>query len=191
MDWKKIVDHHLDTASIILLLISADFVASDYCYGIEMQRAMERHEAGETHIIPILLRPVDWQSAPFGKLKALPSNGTPITEWRNRDAAFADVAKGIRSIVEGPLNGDGNVPKSRDTIYLARIIDPPCWGRVTKTTLWLAAEGKITYIIDSITIRHKWLVMHWGAGNITGAVSPDAEYVFSIEAGKTCSLCFR
>ncbi len=68
MDWKKILDEHLNTASVILLLISADFVALDYCYGIEMQRAMERHEAGEARVIPIVLRPTDCQSAPFAKL---------------------------------------------------------------------------------------------------------------------------
>src|SRR5215469_10096540 len=69
-DWTEVLDQHLNRASVILPLISADFVASDYCYGIEMQRAMERQRAGEAHVIPILLRPVDWQSAPFGKLRA-------------------------------------------------------------------------------------------------------------------------
>ncbi len=58
-DWKKALDEHLNTASVILLLISADFVASDYCYGVEMQRAMERHEAGEARVIPIVLRPTE------------------------------------------------------------------------------------------------------------------------------------
>lgn len=99
-DWTKAQDQHLNKASVILLLISVDFVASEYCYGVEMQRAMERHEAGESHIIPILLRPVaNWQGTPFGKLQPLPSNGKPITEWRNRDSAFVDVAKGIRQVL--------------------------------------------------------------------------------------------
>jgi hypothetical protein len=57
MDWTEALDQHLNTASIILLLISADFMASNYCYGTEMQRAMERHNAGEADVIPILLRP--------------------------------------------------------------------------------------------------------------------------------------
>jgi WD40 repeat protein len=96
-NWTRALDQHLNTASVILLLISADFVASDYCYGTEMQRAMERHNAGDARVLPILLRPVDWQSAPFGKLQMLPSNGKPITEWHNRDAAFADIVQGIRA----------------------------------------------------------------------------------------------
>ena len=96
-DWTEALDQHLNTASIILLLISADFLASDYCYGTEMQRAMERQSTGEARVIPILLRPVDWQSAPFGKLKALPNNGRPVTSWLNRDEAFAHIVQGIRT----------------------------------------------------------------------------------------------
>src|SRR5690349_20709716 len=74
-DWAKALDSHLSTAPVILLLISADFVASDYCYGIEIQQSLQRHDAGEARVIPILLRPVNWRGAPFGKLTALPSNG--------------------------------------------------------------------------------------------------------------------
>jgi hypothetical protein len=100
-DWKQAIDTHLMNASIILLLISPHFLASDYCYGIEMQRAMERHEANEAHVIPVLLRPVDWQSAPIGKLQALPKNGKPITRWRNRDEAFVDIVESLRGIITG------------------------------------------------------------------------------------------
>ena len=62
------IDDHLNTADVVLLLVSADFLASDYCYDIEMNRAMERHERGEVRTIPVILRPCDWQGAPFGKL---------------------------------------------------------------------------------------------------------------------------
>ena len=65
-----------------------------------MQRAMERHESGKAHVIPIILRPADWKSALFGKLKALPSDGKAITRWNNRDEAFLNVAKGIRRVVK-------------------------------------------------------------------------------------------
>jgi WD40 repeat protein len=96
-DWTETLDRHLNTASIILLLISADFVASDYCYGIEMWRAMERHDTNEACVIPILLRPCDRQSTSFGRFQPLPSNGRPVTSWSNRDEAFADIVQGIRS----------------------------------------------------------------------------------------------
>jgi hypothetical protein len=97
-EWKGQIDDHLNSAKIILLLISADFLASDYCYDIEMKRAMERHESGEARVIPIILRPVDWKGAPFGKLQALPANAEPIVskKWGCNDEAFVDVARGLR-----------------------------------------------------------------------------------------------
>jgi serine/threonine protein kinase len=91
---------NFDKAELILLLISANFLASDYCYGKEMKRALERHEAGEARVVPIILSPVDWHSSPLGKLLALPTDGRPITTWPQRDAGFLSVALGIRSVVD-------------------------------------------------------------------------------------------
>ena len=99
-EWAGEIDEHLNTARIILLLISSDFIASDYCYDVEMQRAMERHEAGEARVIPIILRSVDWEEAPFGQLQALPTGVRPVTHWKDRDEAFTDIARGIREVVE-------------------------------------------------------------------------------------------
>lgn len=98
-EWESEIDPHLNTAPVILLLISPDFIASDYCMNVEVKRAMERHEDGEARVIPVILRPVDWKSAPFGKLKALPTDGNPVTSWPDRDEAFFDVAQGIRAAV--------------------------------------------------------------------------------------------
>ena len=99
-EWARDIDQHLETASIILLLISPDFLASDYCYDIEMQRALERHKNGEAQVIPVILRPVDWEGAPFARLKCLPRDARAVTEWDNRDAAFRDIARGIRTAIE-------------------------------------------------------------------------------------------
>jgi len=103
-EWAGEIDTHLQTARIILLLVSADFLASDYCYDIEVQQAMARHEAGEAIVIPIILRPVDWHSALFGKLQALPKDGRPVTSWPNRDEAFLDIARSIRRVAEVALS---------------------------------------------------------------------------------------
>jgi len=100
MNWAQAINDHLLTASIILLLISSDFLASDYCYSIEMRRALERHEMGEALVIPILLRPVDWKTAPFARLQFLPRDGKPVKAWRNSDAAFLEIAKEIRKAIE-------------------------------------------------------------------------------------------
>ena len=95
-EWAQAIDDNLNSAGIILLLISADFMGSDYCYDIEMQRAMERHEAGEARVVPIILKPVDWSGAPFSKLQAFPKDARPVTKWANRDEAFLNIAQGIR-----------------------------------------------------------------------------------------------
>ncbi len=95
-EWKQAIDENLNSAEIILLLISENFIASDYCYDLEMQRAIARHDAGEARVIPIILKPVDWSGAPFGKLQALPKNAKPVTTWSNRGEAFLNIAEGIR-----------------------------------------------------------------------------------------------
>jgi GTPase SAR1 family protein len=99
-EWKQTIDEHLNTASLTLLLISPDFMDSDYCYSIEMKRAMERHERGEAYVIPVILRPVDWQGAPFSKLKALPTDAKAVTTWENIDEAFLDVEHRLRELIE-------------------------------------------------------------------------------------------
>ena len=99
-EWDKEIDEHLDSARVILMLVSADFLDSDYCYDVEVQRAMGRHERGEAVVIPIILRPCDWERAPFGKLQALPAEGKPVSLWPDRDSAFLDVAKGIGRALE-------------------------------------------------------------------------------------------
>src|SRR6266849_519414 len=131
VDWAQTIDTHLERASVILLLISADFLASDYCYGIEMKRALERHQANEARVIPILLRPVDWHGAPFAHLQALPTDAKPITTWRNQDEAFTDVVAGIRRAVEdlpllyastprAALPAVWNIPYPRNPFFMGR-----------------------------------------------------------------------
>src|SRR6266571_1838714 len=99
-DWAAEIDNNLDEADVILLLVSADFLASEYCYSKEVKRALTRHEKGDVKVIPIILRPVDWQGAPFADLQALPKDAKPVTTWPNRDEAFTNVARGIRLVLQ-------------------------------------------------------------------------------------------
>lgn len=102
-EWKWEVDRNLNTADIILLLISPAFIASDYCYNVEATRALERHEQGEARVIPIILRPViNWQKTPFGELQTLPSDGKPILSsfWNSEDEGFFNAAEGIQKAIE-------------------------------------------------------------------------------------------
>ncbi len=99
-EWETNIIHHLEVADIILLLISPDFIASDYCFNEEMRRALIRHEQGTARVIPVIVRPASWLKMPFGKLQALPKDAAPISTWQDRDTAFLNVAKGIRTVVQ-------------------------------------------------------------------------------------------
>jgi hypothetical protein len=94
------IDKHINSDEIILLLVSADFLASDYCYNKEMTRAMERDRLGEAIVIPVILRACDWHNAPFGKLNATPRDGKPITQWADVDDAFLQVVKAVREAAD-------------------------------------------------------------------------------------------
>ena len=100
-DWKNAISEHLNSAHIILLLISPDFIASDYCMDIEMGRAIERHESREARIVPIILRPIDWMDERLSRIQALPTDAKPVTLWENQDQAFRDIALKLRAIIEG------------------------------------------------------------------------------------------
>jgi hypothetical protein len=91
------IARELERADIILLLVSPDFLASDYCYGVEMTRGLARHEAGTARVIPVILRPCEWHQAPFGGLLASPTDGKPVTKFSDPDEAFLDITKAIRA----------------------------------------------------------------------------------------------
>ena len=109
-DWKGIIDQRLNSASLILLLISPDFLGSDYCHDVELKRALERHHSGEARVIPIILRPVDWSSAELSSLQALPVDAKPVTIWDNTDQAFVNIAQGVRAAVVELLRPPSSQP---------------------------------------------------------------------------------
>lgn len=95
--WEEMIRERLNAADLILLLVSSSFVASSYCYDIEVKRALARDKAGEARVIPVILRPAEWRGLPFGKLQALPRDGKPVTSWgRRSDEAFLEIVQGIR-----------------------------------------------------------------------------------------------
>jgi internalin A len=98
-EWADDIDENLEHADIILLLVSADFINSDYCFGKELKRALERHDQHEATVIPIILRDVNWTKAPFARLQSLPRDGKAVTSWSNRDAAWTNVSKGIEQAI--------------------------------------------------------------------------------------------
>ena len=92
------INAQLNTADIILLLVSADFLASDYCNDVEMTQAMERHEQHHARVIPVILRPCVWQDAPFGHLRAVPADGKPVVQHATLDEGLLEVAQAIREV---------------------------------------------------------------------------------------------
>jgi formylglycine-generating enzyme required for sulfatase activity len=99
-NWDDRIKQELDTAEIILLLVSPDFLASNYIYETEVERAIERHKAGTACVIPVLLRPTDIEGLELFKLTGYPKGLKPVTQWQDRDEAFLDVVKGIRQAVD-------------------------------------------------------------------------------------------
>lgn len=99
-EWEGAITRQLNEARVILLLISADFIQSKYCYDVEMARALERHDQREALVVPIILRAVSLKGTPFAKLQALPRDAKPIVTWPDRDTAFVDVTDGLRNTIQ-------------------------------------------------------------------------------------------
>lgn len=98
--WDMEINSQLESADLVLLLVSKDFINSDYIWGHELETAMKRQASGKTSVVPVMLRAVDIDGAPFAELQGLPTDLRPVTSWPNRDEAWTDVAKGVRRIVE-------------------------------------------------------------------------------------------
>lgn len=96
--WDREIARNLDKARIIILLISIDFINSEYCYDKELTRAMDRHSKEKAVVVPVIARDCLWKALPFGQLQALPKAGKAIATWDDRDAALADVAEGVRQV---------------------------------------------------------------------------------------------
>lgn len=168
VNWKDEIDGHLLSAGMVLLLVSPSFIASDYCYGIELATALERQEKERVPIVPVLLRPVEWSGMPFAVFQALPRNGKPVSEWTDRDAAFRDIVIGIRDKLRPALE--------------AGVISAPQWWRLTSRVSWTMVALTATILTfftrvffwistpaDPLTGRDTLIVFAFWFGICTGA----------------------
>ncbi len=128
-EWEPEIMKRLKRAQIILLLVSADFMASDFCYSTEMKEAIARHDTDQARVIPILLRPTDWKNAPLAKLKMLPTDAKAVIRWPTLDDAFEDVVQGIRAAIDdltskgqsiNPPPTRRNIPYERNPLFTGR-----------------------------------------------------------------------
>jgi hypothetical protein len=155
-DWAVSIDENLNSADIILLLISENFIASDYCYDQEMLQAMALHDTGQAKVIPIILKPVDWTGAPFAKLQALPRNAKAVTTWTNRGEAYLDIVKGIketaRIICEANAQQPpvvGEVPKKPEGSIMPAGVQPSGGGHSLPldSEITLVEVGGAPYVV--------------------------------------------
>lgn len=144
-EWNQQILEEIDAADVILLLVTARFLNSNFCFGKEMKRAMMRHEQTTARVIPIILAPCTWQSAPFAKLNVLPTDGKAVTEWPNVDSAYTNVAQGISNAVDsilkaryGPLleedDGWSTPPKASSTSDDGWSTPPPTTPAIAPTS---------------------------------------------------------
>jgi len=107
--WGTKISNELEEAKIILLLISADFLASNYCYDIEMNRALERHNSQEAIVIPIIIRFCDWTNTPFAAIQGLPVNAKPVKDWSDQDQAFLNIVESIKVLLNSLQKGQQSI----------------------------------------------------------------------------------
>ncbi len=113
------ITKELESCDLFLMLVSPDFLASDYCVNREMKRALERHRDGAVHVVAIIIEPCDWFSLPIHELKVLPRDGKPISEWMNQNSAYLDVVQELRRIIEtrrDTVSGTEHTPFSGGTM---------------------------------------------------------------------------
>ncbi len=103
--WEKAISDQMAAAKLILLLISSDFIASEFCYERELAAALKRDKAKTARVLPIILRPCLWQDLPFGKLQPVLHEGKPITAWTSPDEAMMEVAKAVREAAQALRDG--------------------------------------------------------------------------------------
>lgn len=98
VDWNSEIASQLDSAEIVVLLLSADFAKSEYCVGVEMKRAQERADRNDIRAVPVFIRPFHWPNSPLHRFQGLPSNGLPVKKWKDRDDAYVDIVRGLEIV---------------------------------------------------------------------------------------------
>lgn len=157
------IQKQIENDDLIILLVSPDFIASDYCYEVELQRAMERHHAGQAVVVPVILRYCDWQNTPLRNLLAAPRDGKAITSWSDQDEAFLDVAQKIReaanrivALAEARVDEgeDEEEPEDEDfvdlTLAQARKLLEGCSPKVVQSLRFIVRQGEDGFEISDL-----------------------------------------
>ena len=128
-EWRGVIDDNLEAAHLVVLLVTRSFLNSGYCNDVELKRAMERHENGSARVLPVIVKPCAWENAPFAALTAVPTDGKPISKWRDRDEAWTIVTREIARLTGGIAAG--STPASASSKRVLPTADP------TRYLTWL------------------------------------------------------
>ena len=182
-EWEQEISERLNEAKIILLLVSPDFMNSDYCYSVEMKRALERHQRKEARVIPVIVRPIYWQGV-LGKLQALPTDAKPVVDrsWHTLDEVLYDVAEGIRKVVvllaTQPVSSPKVLPSYASNRESADV-SPPVLSPPPATPL-PSLKPETLSLLRTLTGHIGWVY--------SVAFSPDGQTLASGSADKTIKL---
>src|SRR5262249_46449011 len=126
-------------------------------------RALLRHESGDARVIPVIVRPVEWQSLPIGKLQALPKDSKPVTSWPNRDEAWLNVAQGLRTAIE-EMAGRKAQRIRESGLLPAAISRPPRVGFVARRE----QDGRdiLERLWEELAPERQQIVTLWGPGGV-------------------------
>ena len=137
-EWRERIEVALREADIIVFLVSADFMSSDFIWDVELRQAMERHQQQTALVIPVIVRPTDWSGTMLGQLQAVPAGGRAVTQWENQDEAWLDVVQGVRRLVERRQQPKSELPAALRPL---RLNPPQLPDQLTPGMLVAQAEG--------------------------------------------------
>jgi TIR domain. len=185
-DWQRELDTHLLDSDVFLPLVSADFIASDYCFGVELKTALARQEAGEIRVIPIILRPCDWRAIqPLSALQALPTDARPISKWEDPDDPYVNVVEGLRAVVEQlrsrPVPTELTLSWSPTALVIARV-NKILNGRIAR------APSSLMLVLPDQGVLNDSLLAAAILTDVEGAPAKGVPITFSISGGRIAPI---
>lgn len=171
-EWEREIDAHIHDADIILLLVSANFIESDYCWDNEVTVALQRHQRGEAIVVPIILADCDWALAPFAGLQALPTGARPITSWQRRDEAYTDIARALRKLIQGASLSTRiqNVSDGAEPRTVARL---PRIRAVTLSWISISVDGRVVGAEQWASLKATEMFLYLLAFRSSGVLKED------------------
>ncbi|MBD3669296.1 MAG: toll/interleukin-1 receptor domain-containing protein [Gammaproteobacteria bacterium] len=169
--WSEEISSELESSDIVLLLVSSDFLYSDYCYEKEMLRAIEKHNNNELVVLPIIIRACDWEEAPFSQIQSLPKDVKPISSWHDIDSAWLDVVSGIRKTIEWIKENDSRV--AIQEVFWVDSVSPDFQKWLNDTEVKLVHRNVSEIKLDDIFVPPDLKVLADELDEYSGSVSCD------------------